>query len=75
MMHKETRVTNSQNFDNSYLGGTSDEARKTLGSWIPTDPSKCLQPKDVAKCIFNMVEMMEVADIQEISLESVPVKK
>merc|ERR1712012_854219 len=47
-----------------------DDARKTLGTWIPTDPAKCLQPENVAKAVVSMLDMLEVADVQEISIES-----
>ena len=69
----------------------SPAARSTLGTWIPTDPSKyhmihtvrgqhscddvaclgtCLQPGDVARAVVGLVEMMGVADIQELSIEA-----
>ena len=51
-------------------GTVSDDARKTLGTWIPTDPAKCLQPENVAKAVVSMLDMLEVADVQEISIES-----
>ena len=37
---------------------------------LPTDPAKCLQPENVAKSVVSILDMMEVADVQEISIES-----
>ena len=31
---------------------------------------KCLQPEDVARTVVGVVEMMGVADIQELSIEA-----
>ena len=51
-------------------GAASDESRQTLGAWIPTDPGKCLQPEHVANIVVKAVEMMNQADIQEISVDA-----
>ena len=43
----------------------------SLGSWVPADPSSCLQPEDVARVVVDMVDIMDRADLTEINIDSV----
>ena len=43
----------------------------SLGSWIPADPSSCLQPEDVARVVVNMVDIMDRADVTDINIDNI----
>ena len=51
--------------------GESKEAMASLGCWVPPDASNCLDPEDVAKMVINMVDVMDKADVTEISIDNV----
>ena len=40
----------------------------SLGSWVPSDPSLCLQPEHLAAAILNIVQTRNIQDVQEINI-------
>jgi len=57
-----------------YEHATSQESRSvgsSLGCWVPSDSSGCLDPDAVANTVVTMVQALDMgADIQEISVKS-----
>ena len=50
----------------------SQQTLNSLGSWVPTDPSLCLQPQHIANTILNIINNRETQDVQEINIMPPP---
>ena len=56
----------------AYSGSAeSKSAMSSLGSWVPPDTARCLQPEDVARVVVDMVDIMDKADVTEVNVENV----
>ena len=54
-----------------YSHATQDISQQTinsLGCWVPSDPSLCLQPQHLAASIVNIIETRETREVQEINI-------
>ena len=54
-----------------YSHATQDITSQTLdslGSWVPTDPSLCLQPQHIAATIVQIIKTRDTQDVQEINI-------
>ena len=49
----------------------SKSAMASLGSWVPSDTSSCLQPEDVARVVADMVDIMDRADVTDVNIDNV----
>merc|ERR1712106_131662 len=49
----------------------SKSAMASLGSWVPSDTSNCLQPENVARVVADMVDIMDRADVTDVNIDNV----
>merc|ERR1719309_390804 len=51
-----------------YDHATNVSGNSSVPDWIPTSSSSCLDPKDVARTVVGIVDIMDTANVREVSI-------